>query len=139
MRRIVPFAACLATLAAAPAFGQVASVDDPSSKFAKTLQFFGDQGPLVNQGIYVVPSNRSFRVTDLIVVSHGNTNCLVTFSGKTAEMLVKTGTMEKIQFTSGPTYGPGEQVVLGNNARIGGGGNNCSMTYTVMGYTFRAN
>ena len=102
------------------------------------MQFFGDQGPLANDTIFVVPANRNFRVTDLIVYSRGTSNCLVVFSHKTAEFFVKTGTMEKFQFASGPTYGPGEAVVLGNGARLPGGGNDCTMTWTVMGYTYRA-
>ncbi len=140
MRLTVPLCALAlaTTLAAGPALAQVSTVPDTTNKFVKTLQFFGDQGPLVNETIFVVPQNRNFRVTDLIVYSRGVSNCLVIFSGKTAEFFVKTGTMEKFQFASGPTYGPGEAVVLGNDARVQGGGNNCAMTWTVMGYTFRA-
>jgi hypothetical protein len=142
MRRTMPpctlVAAFTVALVATPALAQVSTVPDTTNKFVKTLQFFGDQGPLVNETLLVVPANRNFRVTDLVVYARGASNCLVTFSGKTAEFFVKTGTMEKFQFASGPTYGPGEAVVLGNNARVTGGGNNCTMTYTVMGYTFRA-
>ena len=137
MRFTLPLCALAGALSVAPAVAQVSTVPDTTNKFVKTLQFFGDQGPLVNETIFVVPANRNFRVTDLIVYARGASNCLVTLGGKTAELFVKTGTMEKFQFTSGPTYGPGEQVVLGNNARITGGGNNCTMTWTMMGYTFR--
>lgn len=140
MRRAQPFCVLATALALAcatpPARAQVSTVADGNNRYVKTLQFFGDQGPLATEVIFVVPANRSFRVTDLIVVANGSTNCLVVLNGKTAEMLVETGTMEKIQFTSGPTFGPGEPVVLGNNSRIGNG-NSCSMTYTVMGYIFR--
>jgi hypothetical protein len=139
MRRTLPISACLAALAAAPpAFAQVATVPDIDNKFAKTIQISGDQGPLVNQSIFVVPANRNFRVTDLIVSAFGAGTCLVTFTGKMTEVFVQPKTTETIHFLSGPTYGPGEQVVLGNDARLPGGSNNCGLTFTVMGYTYRA-
>ena len=140
MRLTVPFCAlAVATvLAATPALAQVSTVPDTTNKFVKTLQFFGDQGPLTNTTGFTVPATRNFRVTALSVDSRGASNGLGLVPGKTAEVFVPTGTMETFQVASGPTYGPGENVELGNDARLPGGGNNCAMTWTLMGYTFRA-
>ena len=120
----------------ASASAQTAS-SDRREKFLKTVQFYGDQAALQQQSIFAVPANKNFRVTDLIATNGSyDGTCLVYFSGKTAEMNVPPLSTKSFTFASGPTYGGGEQVYLGNDARIGGASANCSLTYTVMGYLF---
>lgn len=120
----------------APSNAQVASTGG-REKFIKTLQFVGDQPPLTTQSLYVVPNGKGFRITDLIATNGSSQgNCLVKLFGKTGEFIVPTGATSSFNFTSGPTYAGGEAVLLGNNARIGGGSNVCALTYTVMGYLF---
>ena len=123
---------------AIPAAAQVAPVPDEGNKFAKTLQFSGDQAALQTSRLFSVPSKRNFRVTDLIVSAYGVGTCLVHFPGKMTEFFVQPGTSVSLNFLSGPTYGPGEGVFFGNDARLPGGSNTCALTYTVMGYTYRA-
>jgi hypothetical protein len=134
---------CLITVAGLlslvlPAAAQVATVPDLANKFTKTMQFSGDQAALQTDRIFTVPSTRSFRITDVIVTAFGSGTCLIFFSGKTTEYFVQPKTSVHLQFLSGPTYGPGEDVFFGNDARLPGGSNTCSLTYTIMGYTYRA-
>lgn len=137
MFRCLTIVAGLLSLAL-PAAAQVATVPDLGNKFAKTMQFSGDQAALTTDRIFTVPRNRNFRVTDVIVSAFGSGTCLIHFSGKMTEYFVQPQTSVHLQLLSGPTYGPGEDVFFGNDARLPGGSNTCNLTYTIMGYTFRA-
>ena len=133
MRRTVTFSAlAVATaLAATPALAQVSTVPDTTNKFVRTLQFFGDQGPLVNTTLLVVPANRNFRVTDLIVYARGASNCLVIFSHKTAEFFVEDGDDGEIPVRQRADLRARRSGRAGQRrppARCGG--NDCTMTWT---------
>jgi len=127
--------AVLAAMNVVPSYAQTATTDR-RERFVRTLQFRGDQPALKTTTIYTVPAGKFFRVTDLWL-TNGSTNgaCLVTIGGA-AEINVAPVSTMIVNVSSGETFGPGDPVYIGNNARIGGGSNFCSLTYTVMGYQF---
>lgn len=122
---------------AAPASAQVATYDNPRHVFVGALQFTGDQITDENDLVYTVPSNRGFRVTDLIAGNWGIGSCLVFLPGKTNPMIIPVDETLSFNFLSGPTYMAGEEVRVANDFRFSGHGPGCNLTYTVMGYLFK--
>jgi hypothetical protein len=122
-------AALLLAASAAPAVSQIAVYD----RATRAIQFRGDQSNNTTQVIYTVPAGREFHVTDLIASNWGSGICLVYFPGKTTEMIVPADTTKHFSFLSGPAYGGGVDVYIGNDARLPVGAN-CNWTFTVMGY-----
>jgi hypothetical protein len=138
IRRISFATAVLTLLLGGAAQAQVATVPDFTHDALQTMQFFGDEGNLKNKTVFTVPPGQSFRVTDLAVTTSGPGVCLVFFPGKTDELRVGPHTTQSFSFLSGPTYGPGQNIEVSNDARIPTGGPNgpCTFAYTVMGYLF---
>jgi hypothetical protein len=131
-------ALCALALAvlATPAGAQTATA--PAQEVHRKTMMFGGQfteEPLQSINVYTVPSNRSFRITDLILTNSRAEYCDVTI-GASYEIRLAPNSTLPLSFHSGPTFGPGEVVTIVSTWRLAGHGDSCRPIYTIMGYTF---
>ena len=137
VHRIIASLALAVAASAAPAHAQVATYDSLYHVFVSAMQFTGDQTTNKDDVIFTVPSNRGFRVTDLIASNWGISTCLVHLPGKTNPVIIPVDRTESFNFLSGPTYGPGEEIRVANMSGFGNEGTSCNLSFTVMGYVYR--
>lgn len=129
------FLVCLAIAQVAGA--QVSILAQPGTVHGSVLlqgQF--NDAPYTTLSLYTVPSNRFLRITDMVFTNYRNAFCDVAFSGKTYEIRIPPNQSIMLNWLNGPSFGPGETVVLVSTWRLPGWDSSCRPIYTIRGYLF---